>query len=126
MECCRARILVQFPTAFQVFLRHQVKYFVFRVSCPWLNLPRSVEIYNLLITSNSLIYRELSLIINYRLSVWIIINDRELPLVIKNYRLSLWNIKTKSDRRWSNFRLQRTKICTRVILNILHFILHFF
>ena len=25
MESCRARLLVQFPTALQVFLRHQVK-----------------------------------------------------------------------------------------------------
>ena len=27
--------------------------------------------------------------------------------------------KTKSDRRWSNFRFYWTKICTRVILDIL-------
>ena len=40
-----------------------------------------------------------------------------------------WNgcchFKSKSDRRWSNFRFWWTKICTRAILNILQSFLHF-
>ena len=43
-----------------------------------------------------------------------------------NIKCKAMHIKTKSDRRWSNFRFQWTKICTRVILNIFQSFLHFF